>query len=273
MSSVTQRNKKRIANQFSRAASSYDAAADVQLDIAFDAMSMLPKQAKLALDIGCGTGRISQQLNTHCQSVIAMDLAFGMLEYAKGQMLNKQQNIQWLQGDAEHLPLANNSVDLVFSSMALQWCDNQQTILSEIQRVLAPGGKAVLAIMCDGSFTELNKVWQHIDNQRHINQFAKSQSWGDAAKQQGLEITVTEKSYTTWHNNVRQLLASIKSIGANVVLDPPSQLSPQVMTSLAKSGVNRQTLQQLESCYQQQYAKNSQLPLTYRVCFIQCSKV
>ena len=80
--SIANRNKIRIAQQFSRAANTYNSAADVQLDISFDAMVYVPPAYKNGLDIGCGTGRISQQLATRCNTLVAMDLAFGMLSYA-----------------------------------------------------------------------------------------------------------------------------------------------------------------------------------------------
>lgn len=263
---LTSHNKIRIAQQFSRAANTYNSAADVQLDIAFDALAYIPKHCKIGLDIGCGTGRISRQLSSRCDKLVAMDLAFGMLIYAKQDNVVDDSEIYWLQGDADCLPMADSSVDVVFSSMVLQWADNQQKVMSEITRVMKPDAKVVLAIMCDGSFNQLSDSWQQIDSQRHVNNFASAQSWSDAASSQGLKVSMQEKQYVTWHQNIRQLLSSIKSIGANVVL------TGQGTTEYAtKNGLNRHTLQQLETYYQQKYAQGMQLPLTYQVCFLQCS--
>jgi len=263
-------NKVRIAQQFSRAANTYNSAADVQLDIAFDAMTYMPSHYKNGLDIGCGTGRISQQLSSRCDKLIAMDLAFGMLTYAKQNNSDGDPSICWLQGDADCLPIADNSVDMVFSSMALQWSDNPSKVMSEIARVMKPCSNAVLAIMCDGSFNQLNDSWQQIDSQRHVNDFTSALSWSDAAKYQGLKVTMQEKQYVTWHQNIRQLLSSIKSIGANVILT--NQGLTELSKSKSKNGLNRHTLQHLEIYYQQKYAENLQLPLTYQVCFLQCTK-
>jgi len=264
------RNKSRIAQQFSRAANTYNSAADVQLDIAFDAMAYVPSHYKSGLDIGCGTGRISQQLATRCDNLVAIDLAFGMLAYAKQNNLVGDPSICWLQGDADYLPMADNSVDMVFSSMVLQWSDNQKKVMAEIARVMSSGSHSVLAIMCDGSFNQLNDCWQTIDSERHVNRFASAQTWYNAAKSQGLQVTMQQKKYVTWHQNIRQLLSSIKSIGANVVLT--SQYSAEHNKTKSKNVFNRHTLQYLETYYQQKYAENMQLPLTYQVCFLQCSK-
>jgi malonyl-CoA O-methyltransferase len=268
--SIASRNKARIAQQFSRAANTYNSAADVQLDIAFDAMAFVSSHYKSGLDIGCGTGRISQQLATRCDKLIAMDLAFGMLTYAKQNSLADNASIFWLQGDADSLPMADNSVDLVFSSMALQWADNQQKVMSEIARVMASGSNAVLAIMCDGSFNQLNDSWKTVDSQRHVNDFATAQTWSDAAKSQGLRVTMQQKQYITWHANIRQLLSSIKSIGANVLLT--NQEPVKCPKSDSENVFNRHSLQHLETYYRQKYAENMQLPLTYQVCFLLCSK-
>jgi malonyl-CoA O-methyltransferase len=268
--SIASRNKTRIAQQFSRAANTYDSAADVQLDIAFDALSYMPSHYKNGLDIGCGTGRISQQLATRCDSLVAMDLAFGMLTYSKQNNVTGDPSICWLQGDADCLPMADNSVDMVFSSMVLQWSENQDKVMSEIARVMKFGSNAVLAIMCDGSFNQLNDSWKAIDSQRHVNHFSSAQTWYDAAKSQELTVTMQQKQYVTWHQNIRQLLSSIKSIGANVLLT--SQKSTEHAKSESKNLLNRHTLQHLETYYQQKHAENMQLPLTYQVCFLQCSK-
>jgi malonyl-CoA O-methyltransferase len=283
--SVVGNNKTRIAQQFSRAANTYNSAADVQLDIAFDAMAYVPSHSNNALDIGCGTGRISQQLAARCDNLIAMDLAFGMLAYAKQTAAEppnaehrptKQSSVAndpsicWLQGDADCLPMADNSVDMVFSSMVLQWSESQQKVMSEITRVMAPGSHAILAIMCDGSFNQLNDSWNSIDSQRHVNDFASAQSWYDAAKSKGLHVSMQEKQYITWHQSIKHLLSSIKSIGANVLLAKQDSTLPAKTAS--KNVFNRHTLQHLETYYQQKYAENMQLPLTYQVCFLHCSK-
>lgn len=270
MSDIAYSNKFRIAQQFSRAANTYNSAADVQLDIAFDAMTFVSSYYKSGLDIGCGTGRISQHLSNRCDNLVAMDLSFGMLAYAKKDSLVSGPSICWLQGDADCLPVADNSIDMVFSSMVLQWSDNQQSVMSEISRVMSTGSKSILAIMCDGSLNQLNDSWQNIDSQRHVNHFSNAQSWYNVAKSQGLKVTMQQKQYVTWHHNIRELLSSIKSIGANVLLKNKDLTESLIVDN--KNAVNRHTLQHLETFYQQKYAKNMQLPLTYQVCFLHCSK-
>ena len=256
-------NKERIARQFSRAANTYDQAAEVQVDIAFDAMQLLQGPYENLLDIGCGTGRVSSQLAAKCDELLAMDLAEGMLSYAaqKYSSGDSKANITWLLADAEYLPLRNNSSDAVFSTMALQWCQNIEQVCQEVYRVLRPKGKAVLAILCEGSLQELQQSWWNIDSQRHVNQFHSQQNWQSGARQAGFAVTSHEQSYQSWHDNVRDLLGSIKAIGANVVTETGNH-----------APVSRQMLHNLQNSYVQKYACHGRLPLTYQVCFLQLLK-
>jgi malonyl-CoA O-methyltransferase len=266
-----QQLKSRIAKQFSRAATRYDAAAQVQIDIAHDALGLFVERChnnnqtlpKRIIDIGCGTGRVTRELasvNTqHTPHILAMDLALGMLKHAKAQTAESasNHNTSWLQGDAEHLPLGDGAAGGVFSSMALQWCKNSTQVCTEINRVLAPGASGVLAIMCEGSMHELDTCWQHVDSQRKINQFASAETWSSAAKAAGLQVTTQQKRYVTWHKDVRELLGSIKSIGANVVTSNTQQ-----------KAISRDTLHALELFYRSAFGRNQGLPLTYSVCFL-----
>ncbi|MFT5675611.1 MAG: malonyl-CoA O-methyltransferase [Paraglaciecola sp.] len=256
-------NKDRVARQFSRAANTYDQAAEVQVDIAFDAMQLLQGHYANVLDIGCGTGRVSKQLATKCDELLAIDLAEGMLSFAaqKYSSGEDQTDITWLLADAEHLPLRDNSSDAVFSTMALQWCQNIEQVCQEVYRVLKPKGNAVLAILCEGSLQELQQCWWQIDSQRHVNQFHSQQNWKSAARQAGFSVTSHEQSYQSWHNNVRDLLGSIKAIGANVVTETGNH-----------APVSRQMLHDLQECYVQKYACHGKLPLSYQVCFLQLLK-
>jgi malonyl-CoA O-methyltransferase len=257
--------KTRLAKQFSRAAELYDSLAAVQRDIAADAIRFLPAQCQRLVDIGCGTGRITKQLSAQSEHVIAVDLALGMLKHAS--VSNQDKTISWIQGDAEHLALADCSVDTVFSSMALQWCASPLQVMCEIHRVLKIQGQAVLAIMVDGSFTELEQVWAQLDAGRHINQFQRAEVWQRAGFDSGLSIKLSQQHYQTWHPNLRALLASIKGIGANVLIKQGNGQEPMTNTSL-----NRHTLAKLAALYLQQNGEGQQLPLSYQIAFLHCVK-
>lgn len=255
--------KDKIAAQFSRAATRYNQLAKVQNEIAQDAIGLLPKHSDSVLDIGCGTGRYSQNLGSLCEQLVAIDLAMGMLSVAKKQTIGTP--AQWIQGDAEHLPLQSSSIDTVFSSMALQWCKQPLIVMQEVSRVLKPGGRAVLAIMCEGSLHELQQSWAELDSAKHVNRFASSSTWQNAGETAELKVESVQRQYVSYHPTIRSLLASIKGIGANVLLDTGSEKGQQ-------TPMTRASLKQLELIYQHKFADNGQLPLSYQVCYLSCSK-
>jgi len=259
--------KARIARQFGKAAVRYDSAAQVQLDIAFDALQCLPNQPLgITLDIGCGTGRITQKILPNTSQLFALDLAEGMARYASNNMLNiddsyRKQKISWLAADAESLPFQDSAVDNVFSSMALQWCMPIDLAMQEIHRVLKPSGRATLAILSDGSMSELKSSWKAIDSVPHVNRFESHSALITAAKSCGFKVNAKTQRYTTLHGNVMEVLNSIKSIGANVL--------PQ---SGNNAKLSRTMLRELERVYFSEFAEKGQLPLGYQVSFLQLQK-
>lgn len=97
------------------------------------------------LDIGCGTGRLLRRMHYRWPSacLVGVDVAEGMVAQARAQ--TDYATIH--QAPAEHLPLANNSVDLVTSTTSFHhWSDQAQGV-REAMRVLRRGGLFILADM------------------------------------------------------------------------------------------------------------------------------
>ena len=88
------------------------------------------------LDLGCGTGRFSTALGQafSCR-VIGVEPSAAMLKVAR-----IKEDIEWLQGQAESLPLSDGAVDLVFMSQVFHHLVDSRRALREIRRALKPGG-------------------------------------------------------------------------------------------------------------------------------------
>ncbi|MGH9137802.1 MAG: class I SAM-dependent methyltransferase [Acidimicrobiales bacterium] len=95
-------------------------------------------------DIGCGTGQLAARVASELKpaEVYGVDLAEGMLDQARA----RSGAVTWLHGPAEHLPLADASVDAVTSTEAFHWFQ-QDAALAEFRRVLAPGGHVVIGLL------------------------------------------------------------------------------------------------------------------------------
>jgi len=95
------------------------------------------------LDLGCGTGRFSEALAAHFDAkVIGIDPSLKMLEQAQRKL--RDNRVLYQLGCAEAIPVANDSIDLVFMSMALHHFTDQKLAARECRRVLREGATAFL---------------------------------------------------------------------------------------------------------------------------------
>ena len=144
-----QYTKADVAASFSHAAAAYDSVAALQRDVGDCLLAKTSAQdceVQAVLDMGCGTGHFLPSLSSRFPdaSYIGLDLAAGMVEFCREAY---PEETKWLVGDAEKLPLAGDSVDLIFSSLALQWCDRPDLIFAELARVLKSGGTCGIHII------------------------------------------------------------------------------------------------------------------------------
>lgn len=92
------------------------------------------------LDIGCGTGNYTHELNKQGLQLIGIDPSAKMLEQAK----LKNYNIDWRMGTAENTDMPHNFADGVIGTLTIHHWTDLQKGFSEIQRVLKPQGKVVI---------------------------------------------------------------------------------------------------------------------------------
>ena len=207
-------DKRQVALSFSRAAASYDSVAALQRDVGQHLMLQLHDLAPQRwLDLGSGTGYFTRQLQQRYPQAqgVALDIAEGMLQYARQQGMRAQAVL----GDAEHLPLAANSLDLIYSSLALQWCADFSQVLAEAQRVLRPGGRLVFSSLVQGTLYELQNSWRAVDQQVHVNHFRHFDDYLQLCAHSGLRVCLLERKAQVLHfANVRALTRELKALGA-----------------------------------------------------------
>ena len=90
------------------------------------------------LELGCGTGMILKELDPVAHSAIGIDISPGMLKQAQERGLNV------VVGSATALPFADDSFDMVCSFKVLAHIEEIERAMSEVHRVLRPGGVAAL---------------------------------------------------------------------------------------------------------------------------------
>jgi SAM-dependent methyltransferase len=94
-------------------------------------------------DLGCGTGALLEQLSPFCKQVIGVDNSDDMLAAAR-QRVSKMRNVDLRQGDLASIPIDDASVDATLCVLTLSYVPEVAAALSEVRRVLKPGGRAVV---------------------------------------------------------------------------------------------------------------------------------
>ncbi len=104
-------------------------------------------QPKLILDVATGTGDFAiQSLDVKPDKVIGIDISEGMLAVGRKKMIARhvEQKIELLSGDSENLPFEENKFDAVIVAFGVRNFENLEKGLTEIFRVVKPGGKVVI---------------------------------------------------------------------------------------------------------------------------------
>jgi malonyl-CoA O-methyltransferase len=248
--------KRDIAASFSRAAPVYDSVAQLQRDVGerlLQRLDGLGQKPTRVLDLGCGTGHFHGELQKRFPQAEywGLDIAAGMVEYARAHHPDGQ---QWLVGDAEALPLAGASVDLVFSSLAIQWCYRPQLLFAELARVLRPGGCCVFTSLGPDTLGELRAAWAAVDSHQHVNRFLPVAELEAAAlRVPGITLSIDTAHFRMEYQRVRDLLTELKTLGAhNMNRDRPGGLT------------SRRALQGMLQAYEQ-CREAGLLPATYDV--------
>jgi SAM-dependent methyltransferase len=115
----------------------------------------------VVLDIGCGRGTSSAMLASllNPERVVGFDAAPALIDQARERTRHLPGvQVSFLQGDFHQLPLPTASCDLAVAAFCLYHSTRPQAVVAEINRVLAPGGLAVLVTKSLDSYRELDQL-------------------------------------------------------------------------------------------------------------------
>lgn len=209
-------SKESIARSFGQAVNSYDSVAMLQRQMGERLLTLSPPgPCSRVVDLGCGTGQFTLSLQQHFQpdQLLGVDLAERMVHYARKR--NAADCINWCCADAEHLPLKNNGCSLIFSNLALQWCNDLPKVFAEAYRVLKEGGVFLFSTLGPATLHELRSSWSKVDSYVHVNSFVERtqlQSLADAA---GFSGQSDVERIVMQYEEVLDLARALKRLGAS----------------------------------------------------------
>jgi malonyl-CoA O-methyltransferase len=266
--------KRAIRGSFEAAAPTYDEAAFLQQEIArrlddhLEGMKIAPG---LILDAGCGTGYGLSLLKARFPEagLIGLDLAHAMAARARERLRSSAGWRKWLSllalpspplatlcADLERLPLARDSLDMVWSSLTLQWVGEPDTAFRDVHRVLKPEGLFIFATFGPDTLMELRSASEDLDGHRHVNRFIDMHDIGDALVHAGFSNPVMEmERITLTYEALPGLLRDLKAIGAHTVLEDRR-------AGLMGKGEWRRLTNNYE-----RFRRDGRLPATYEVVY------
>ncbi|MBA1148703.1 malonyl-ACP O-methyltransferase BioC [Ectothiorhodospiraceae bacterium WFHF3C12] len=250
-----------LRRSFDAAAESYDEAAVLQREVGrrlierFELVRLAPARV---LDVGAGTGATTLDLMKRYRKAgfTALDVSPRMLARAR-RRATFWRRPRCVAGDAQALPFADNSFDLVFSNMTLQWCGDLDEAFGEMQRVLRPEGLLMFSTLGPDTLRELREAWSEADGYSHVNAFMDMHDVGDALGRKGFSDPVMDvEHFTLTYERVRELMSDLKAIGAH-----------NVTGGRARGLTGRRRLKAMEGAYERHRGKDGRLPATYEVVY------
>ena len=208
-----------MRRRFDRAASSFDDSDfvhQVTRDGLLERIGPMSLEARIVIDLGAATGSAMPPLKKRFRGarVVPMDLSAGMLHKAR----SKQSwfgRAPGIQADAAAIPLADNSVDVVFANLLLPWLGDPPRAFREINRVLRDEGLFAFSTLGPDSLLGLRDAWQKIDDDEHVNRFADMHNVGDALVRSGLRDPVLDVDrLTVTYEDPAALFRDLTAVGA-----------------------------------------------------------
>jgi malonyl-CoA O-methyltransferase len=253
-------DRRAVRAAFDRASATYDAAAVLQTRVRAELLSRLDLiriAPDVVVDLGCGTGQGTRALKERYRSamVIGLDPALGMLRETRRRS-GWLRPLQRVCGDVFQLPFRDGVVDLMFSNLMLQWCDDLDAALAEMRRVLAPDGFLAFSTFGPDTLRELRAAWAAADGGTHVSGFRDMHDIGAALGRAGLSEPVLDTERLTMvYPDVAAITRDLKVIGAH-----------NATAARARGLTGKGRWRAMTDAYERQ-RQAGQLPATYEVVY------
>jgi malonyl-CoA O-methyltransferase len=235
-----------------------------------DRLALVKLAPARVLDAGCGAGADLAMLQKDypAAQILGVDAAQAMLAEAQKQvpgsglrsMLNRlmpaRTGIDLVCGDFGALPLGPNSVDLVWSNLALHWHPQPDRVFAEWRRVLRVEGLLMFSNFGPDTFRELRAAFAAVDESPHALPFVDMHDFGDQLVEAGFSTPVMDMEViTVTYDTPQALLADVRALGGNP------------LATRARGLVGRAAWQQMLDALERQRRPDGKLGLTFEVIY------
>jgi malonyl-CoA O-methyltransferase len=264
---------RRVRQAFQRAADSYDAAAVLQHEIAdrmLERLDYIKLAPKILLDAGCGTGYALGPLRRRYPqaSAVALDIAPAMLAHARGDLTftdrlsaalfgrSSRGTILPVCADVARLPLRPASLDMIWSNLAVQWCDDLPQVFTEFRHALAVDGLLMFSTFGPDTLKEMRAAFAEVDGHTHVSRFIDMHDIGDMLVHAGFGDPVMDMEIITLtYDQVEDAMRDLKAIGAH-----------NATLGRARGLTGKSRWQRLRAAYER-YRREGKLPATFEVVY------
>jgi malonyl-CoA O-methyltransferase len=236
-----------------------------------DRLGLVKIVPRRVLDAGCGAGSDLSLLQKDfpAAQIIGLDAAAAMVQAAKtpatalkslNQMLSRllpaKAGIDLLCGDFGNLPFGPNSIDLVWSNLALHWHPQPDRVFAEWRRVLRVEGLLMFSNFGPDTLRELRAAFAEIDEAPHALPFVDMHDFGDQLVEVGFSTPVMDMEViTVTYDTPQALLADVRALGGNP------------LATRRRGLLGRAAWQRLEAALERQRRSDGKLGLTFEVIY------
>ena len=250
-------NTRALRRTFNRLADLYDGHAALEQEVASRLLERLEFH-RLApqriMDLGCGTGQASAELKSRFRKaqVIGLDSSRAMV----AQMRRRSRLLRPLKAvcaDFSALPLADQSSELLYSNLAMQWCPDLVSLFAEFRRILMPGGMLLFSSFGPDSLAELRTAWAGADETAYTMEFTDMLEVGDALMAAGFQEPVMDtERITLSYPDIDALICELQATGTSGFLQGRYSL--------------REAKDSIEKAYQA-FRVDGKYPVTYQIIY------
>jgi malonyl-CoA O-methyltransferase len=179
-----------------------------------------------------------------------------LAQWLPGRMRNVAAQPGILCGDFAQLPLTANSVDLVWSNLALHWHPQPDRVYAEWRRVLRVDGLLMFSCFGPDTMKELRAAMSDLDEAPHVLPFVDMHDFGDMLVNAGFSTPVMDmETITITYETIEKLFADVRAIGGNP------------LTTRRRGLIGRSAWQKMVQALEANRRADGRIPLTFEIIY------